>query len=306
MRKAVILEHGGGELANQLWNYASIYAFALERGITLRNPSFFEYHSCFTMLLRESMATQMRSLWFQTPRRRDHIINRMGRARYALTSKAVAYMKASCIVSSKNTENKVTYLPPSGELPLGLEACETLYFTGWLFRNPEGLKKYRKEIIEYFQPVPRIVDTVEAYMVEMRRKYEHVVGLHIRQGDYQIFKDGKYWVEQKRVREIADEYLRFSGKDPKAVCFAIASDGPVDISQFGGLNIVVSDMRAVEDLFMLSKTDIILGSDSSFGDFAAWYGNIPHVIFKNEPVDWEYYRDKKSFFENKYCALVQY
>ena len=41
MRKIIILKHGGGELANQLWNYLSVYAFGLERGISVLNPSFF-------------------------------------------------------------------------------------------------------------------------------------------------------------------------------------------------------------------------------------------------------------------------
>ena len=53
---------------------------------------------------------------------------------------------------------------------------------------------------------------------------------------------------------------------------------------------------SVTDLFLLSRTDAIVGSDSSFGAFAAWYGNISHIIAKSGPMDWSYYAGKKGFF----------
>ena len=64
MKKIVILKHGGGELANQLWNYLSIYAFGLEAKVLVKNPSFFEYHSFFKFLPNESLTTRLFSLFF--------------------------------------------------------------------------------------------------------------------------------------------------------------------------------------------------------------------------------------------------
>ena len=49
MKKIVIIRSAGNELANQLWNYASVYAYALERKVSLENPAFFEYGEYFAM-----------------------------------------------------------------------------------------------------------------------------------------------------------------------------------------------------------------------------------------------------------------
>ena len=73
-----------------------------------------------------------------------------------------------------------------------------------------------------------------------------------------------------------------------------------------GLNLSVSKKSAVYDLFLLSKTDIILGSNSTFSAFASYYGNIPLVVMQKEKMDWDYYADKKSYFENKYSTFVSY
>jgi hypothetical protein len=140
----------------------------------------------------------------------------------------------------------------------------------------------------------------------LRSQYSKVIGVHIRQSDYRDFKHGNFIISQARVRTIIDEYIREKSLDISKILFLITSDGLIDSTLFAGLNVYISKENSVTDLFLLSKTDTVLGSDSSFGGFASWYGNIPHIIFKNEPVDWTYYADKTAFFENKYTLLAQY
>ena len=207
------------------------------------------------------------------------------------------------VVSSINSNNTAYYLPPSTkDHPSNTK--DTLYFEGWLFRNPAGIKKYYKEILEYFKPTRLIEEKVEHFLDKNRNKY--LIGVHIRQGDYKTFKNGCFYIEQKRVREIMDEYLDFIKKIPSEIVFIITSDGPIDEKQFVGLQYDISHMGPVEDLFLLSKTKIILGSDSSFGNLASYFGDIPHIVFNKEKIDWDYYSDKKTYFENKYCTMVHY
>lgn len=308
MKKAVIIEHGGGELANQLWNYASIYAYTLETGLKLENPSFYEYGSMFC-IPRGFWADLLLYSPFRAYRgRRNKLLPKTWRKLYKLWAKSVYARHGSSVISSVNSNNQVYYLPPTKMPSEDLKRLEVegeMYFSGWLFRNPRGLEKYRSQVVEYFKPIEKIENEVAAFVTQARTK-PHLVGVHIRQGDYKEFKDGAYWIEQTRVREIMEEYLKFSGKTREEVSFVITSDGKVRNELFSGLNIIISPLSAIHDLFVLSKTDIILGSDSSFGDFAAYYGNIPHVVFKREPIDWNYYFGKNTFFENKYCTMVQY
>ncbi len=306
MKKIIILKHGGGELANQLWNYLSIYAYGLEIEAEVRNPSFFEYHSFFRFLPKENFITKIRAFFFRVPRRRSHFIVKSARFKYKISSKIITSLNSHCVFSSENNENKATYLPPTKSLPPEFENCNKTYFTGWLFRNPFGLEKFNAELHKVFTPTDKALAQVEKIVNPLRQKYQKIIGVHIRQADYKVFKDGKFLINQERIREIVGEYAKENIIDAGKTVLLVTSDGPIDENLYKNMNIYVSKENSVIDLFLLSKTDVILGSDSSFGAFAAWYGNIPHIIFKNEPIDWDYYSSKKTFFSNKYSTLTQY
>src|SRR3989344_2287792 len=48
-KRIIILDHNRGRLANQLWNFMSIYAYCLEKGYALENYSFFDEVDSFTI-----------------------------------------------------------------------------------------------------------------------------------------------------------------------------------------------------------------------------------------------------------------
>lgn len=311
MKKVIILEHGGGELANQLWNYISIFAYAKEMGYSIENPSFFEYGKSFNIQQNPLVNILLFRPFLHYRGRRTDLLPTIWRKIYKLVTLIISTLYRGSIIRSNDSDNDVYYIPPtiaSSQQLSNLEntGCKRIFFSGWLFRNPKGIVKFREEIIQYFRPVPSVENASKTFIDEIRSKYGYVVGVHIRQGDYRTFKDGKYWIEQGRVRDILNEFIKFKNLDLTQTCFAIASDGRIDQENFKGLNFKISTMGSIEDLFMLSKVDIIIGSDSSFGDFAAYYGNIPHIIFKKENMDWSYYEDKDKFFENKYCTMVHY
>jgi len=298
------MKHSGGELANQLWNYVSIHAYGFENNTPVKNPSFFEYHSFFRFLPTESGLTKMFSFFFRSLRRRSHIINRAGRLKYALISKIVSLLNSSCIFSSENTKNIITYLPPTSPLPEKFGGCNTLFFSGWLFRNPEGLKKFRERLITTFAPNEMVLTRVNALTKTLRKDGKKIIGVHVRQGDYKTFKNGAYWVPQTRFREVIYEYLIEKHLSPTDVVLFVASDGPIDEKLFMGFEKTISRENAVTDLFVLARTDVIIGSDSSFGAFASWYGDIAHIIATTTPIDWQYYRDKSRYFDNRYCTMI--
>jgi hypothetical protein len=304
MKRFVILKSSGGELANQLWNYVSIYAYGLETGARIQNPSFFEYHAFFNFLPNESLATKCLTLFFTKVRRRAHPINRFWRKGYALWSKTVVHFHPAIVVSSENTSNKVFYLPPTTEIVL--PHSPTLYFSGWLFRNPTGLEKYRDKLIAAFSPKAAVQQKVKDIISRLKQKKKVLIGVHIRQGDYKVFKDGRYLISAKRMREVLDEYIATQDLHPNDIALLITSDGAIDLSIFAGFETYHSQENAVTDLFLLSCTDTIIGSNSSFGNFAAWYGNVPHIVATKEQVDWEYYQGKSAYFPNKYATLMQW
>jgi Glycosyl transferase family 11 len=320
MKRIVILQHGPstgihGQLANQLWNFISVYAYAVERNVPLGNYSFFEYSRYFSLPVRNSFVDWVFFRPFNVCVKfiSEKTLIPFWRKLYKLYVLVSELLIGDRIVFSGNTgeTDAPYYLPPSEGVRAEFIKKEariagTLYLDGWFFRNPIGLQKHREAIREYFSPKKEILNYAQNFLTPLREKYAHIVGVHIRQGDYLTWKGGKYFVNQKRVREILDEYLAHTAVAKESTCFVIASDGPVELAHFGGLHTAVSRGAAVQDLFLLAQTDVVIGSDSSFGDFSAFYGNIPHIIFQNGPVDWNYYKGKKRYFENTYCTLVHY
>lgn len=310
MKKIIILRATGNELSNQLWNYASIYSYTLEKQLGLENPSFFEYGNYFTI----PAPNLFLKLFFFLPftnytKRKNSFMRRLWRKMYAFYAKITTTDYEGSILSSDNSENNPYYLPPThedAELSALEKSFDTIYFDGWLFRNPVGLQKYREEILNYFRPRQDIENGITAQIQKLRGEFKNIVGVHIRQGDYRTWRGGAYFIPQERVRGILDEYLKTTGNNASETCFAITSDGPIDTSLFEGLHTFVSMENAVHDLFLLSATDTIIGSNSTFGAFASYYGDIPHIIMTKEPIDWSYYADKKSYFENNYCTMVHY
>lgn len=309
-KKAIILRTSGNELANQLWNSISVYAYTLERKLSLENPAFFEYGNYFTI----PTPNLFLKLFFFLPftnytKRKQSFKRRLWRKLYKYYTKASIRIQGGAVLVSDNRENTPFYLPPTsedGKLSELEKLADTIFFDGWLFRNPVGIQKYRKEIRGYFKPRQDIENSVKVHIKKLRDKFSHVVGVHIRQGDYKQWRGGAYFVPQTRVREILDEYLTTTNRKSTETCFVITSDDPVDASLFNGLNISVSKENAVHDLFLLSSTDIIIGSNSTFGAFASYYGNIPSVVMQKERMNWDYYVDKKTYFENKYSTMVHY
>lgn len=206
------------------------------------------------------------------------------------------------------TNNQViSFLPPS----IGIDSvkfCDNhAYFYGWLFRNPEGMIKYQKEILEFFTPKEEIVEKVTYYLNDLRKSYSNIIGVHVRLGDVvnEYMNNDRIAYTEDEVFKILKEYLKFSNKDPRDTCFVICSDGEILESTFKGLHVMITHNNAIEDLWLLSKTDVIIGADSSFAITASFFGDIPFIVFKRG-IDWNYYVDKKRFFVNKYVERFIY
>ena len=131
-----------------------------------------------------------------------------------------------------------------------------------------------------FKPKKEIIQRVNRFINQLKKDH-FLVGVHIRQGEYKSkkFEGGRLYFNEKEVTAILRRYLRKENKNPEKVLFILCSDGSLDISHFAGLKIQIGIGRMIEDLITLSLCDTIIGSNSTFGSFAAYYGNIPFFIF---------------------------
>jgi hypothetical protein len=107
------------------------------------------------------------------------------------------------------------------------------------------------------------------------------LGVHIRRGDYAVWKDGIYCYDDTVY---ADFIEKFSALMPEKNIdvFLSTNDPQVSIGKFQellsntkGIRLHLLGGNAVEDLFMLSECDYIIGPPSTYSLVAAMYRDIP-------------------------------
>jgi hypothetical protein len=300
MKKIVIINHGG-QLCNQLWNYLSVATYALEKNYDCRCPAFFQYERFFPKAKTSFWAKYVLNPLFRFFPRRRNFINRLDNL-----SQKIIFGKKKLSQAVKSTDEKgqpkLFLLPPSEnkdqrqkEKLASVEQSEgDIIFSGYAFRNPIGAAKYHDQICNLLSPKPEVKAQVDAFIAELRKKYDLLVGVHIRQNDYKTCGERFYYPPEKAIVIINNFYT--SRPKTEKICFIVASDEKIDIKIFGSAPAVAAPGGLIEDLFTLASTDFIIGSNSSFGAFAAYYGDIPMAIFKPEPINWNFYLQQKKFF----------
>jgi len=288
MKKIIILENNGGQLANQLWQYANLYAYALEKNCPLENYAFFRYRPYFNF---PEVSQPLVKIIFNKLHLWHHNIKLSKLLYLGLTFGYRSFLKNKILSSQE-----VFYLEPSrNSVPAQQEvlkrisaADETYYFCGWNFRNPEGLIKYHSALVDYFQLREAYRRPVAEFIGSLRKKYRRLIGVHIRQGDYRTWRDGQYYFSPAAVRTILDGFLKKQAR-PKEIVFVLCSDEAIDDRVFQGLNYVKGLNKPILDLYTLAATDLIIGSTSTFGQWAAYYGGLEMINFSRDESFWEKY-----------------
>ncbi len=118
----------------------------------------------------------------------------------------------------------------------------------------------------------------------LRQKFDVIVAVHIRRGDYKTFLDGKYYFED-------DVYLQKMEKinlllSPAKVVFAIFSNEKIDINNFTTVNASFNNNNTpIGDMWGISLCDFIIGPLSTFSMWASFWKKVPlHFIQKNTEI----------------------
>jgi len=297
-KEAVILNHNGGRLANQLWNFISIYAYCLEHNYDCKNYCFFEYSHYFknNKILVPTSGSRLLNFIYIAVRRllSEKIARRMVRAIYRPYELAVIALRAKRIIrltSTENARNEFYHLPPTSPSKKALKKLEDsrykrIYFQGWRFRNKLGIEKFHQEISQII--VPKNKQEIDSFINGALGNDQILVGVHVRHGDYASWKNGEHYFSFDQVKKILENYLEYAGQiDGNKIKFLICSDDKIDAGALAGLNYVPGPGSEISDLYALSKTNLIIGSLSTYGALAAYLGNIPFFYFRREGMRWD-------------------
>ncbi|MBL0869395.1 MAG: hypothetical protein IBJ18_02330 [Phycisphaerales bacterium] len=304
-RRVIILD-SGGRLGNKLLNFAAVYAWCLERGHVLENPSFYAYCGDFPRAEAFARAgltglSGMAAAWLAKAgsggegwlaRTADGLGQRLIKRRLRALRARVQDGGALALVKGDTIERLVELPPtvdaePSGLIGGGTGASDVLVM-GWYVRNPAGLTKYRGEILRVLQPRAGVRERARAFAAScgVDQAGVVVIAAHIRRTDYAGHLGGAWHHEVsayvQRMVSVRDAVVRASstngggaGDDTRTnVRFVVFSDESLAAAEFerAGLDVVFSRASALDDLYRMAELPGIIGPPSTFSMWASYVG----------------------------------
>jgi Glycosyl transferase family 11 len=297
--KTIIFTHGGGRFGNQIFSYAHLLAFAFEyEKFDLVNISFWEYADLLAISEEDYLCTKsLNSNKYKFLRllfilckvlyiKNDSIAKRIiiyllyfyGGNSFSkhYHTQSITTVATDALVAQKKQRFNLTEIE-SFDL---LNNADMTFLSGWDISSWQLVEKYQDKIREFLRIHQKYVSISNTYILEQRQKYDFIIGVMIRQGDYQLWENGQYYFTTQQYDiwlETLSEVFEHKGK----IGFVIASDTPQNPQDFSHNNVHFTTGIAggnghyLESLVELSLCDLILSTPSTFSMWAAFVGNVP-------------------------------
>jgi len=268
----VIAKNNGGQLANQLWQFAVVAAFCKERGYQLYNPAFFHYAKYFERFHDDLLISPTSPLKTFLPQ-----IQEIQRCTHRTLLKLL------------ETQFPHHRHAPTAEAPLLLSSMcldkGNHFLFDWYFENRSGIEKHRDYLLPLLKPKKTYEKKIEKFWKQIDGS-RLVVGVHVRHKDFRTWNAGRYFFSVEEIKQhMKKVQSRYCNLNP---LFIIYSDEKRSCDEFPEFNTRVSEGNLVEDLYSMARCHLIMGTGiSTFNGWAAWYGNIPRYKFEETP-DWNF------------------
>jgi hypothetical protein len=269
-----------GRLGNRIVLFANLIAYAAEHGYRLINVTFHSYATFFETTRRDIFCrypiapTQS---WLDVVPgaagliRKTRIFYHVIRGVSVFNDKLPLFGKR--VVTLREGGGRLIILLETPEVEAEIADAKVVFVYGWIFRAPAAMQRHAEEVRAYFRPVEAYEQASAQAVAPLRQDAEVVIGVHIRQGDYRQWRKGRYFFTMSQyagwMHEVADQ---FPGK---RVSFLVCSDEPRHRDEFPGLSVGFGPGSPAGDMYALAKCDYILGSVSSYSQWASFYGNKP-------------------------------
>jgi len=291
MPKFLVFTHGGGRFANQMTNMAHLMAFALENKdeIGLVNPAFTSYSQYCNGFIDKGLATFPQQLVFpkgvtRFPKQATGWLNRL-KIRYLHKQYASKNDWQSILLPNavKNTFGNTyqNFDPQDSQFSKIITQKNTL-LAGWGFRCWNFVEKHIDIIKQNLQLRDDISKTAKNNLNYRSNHAEVKIGIFIRQDDYRLWDNGKYFFETSQYVSWMEQLSGFYGD--KKISFLIASAEKQPTSLFSKYNYQLASatenpkLSYIQDFAELSHCDIILTPPSTFSWWAGFLGDVPLLL----------------------------
>ncbi|MBA2613906.1 MAG: hypothetical protein H0U95_18230 [Bacteroidetes bacterium] len=255
----IIISNKPGQLGNLLFIYANFLAYSLETSVLLANPAFYPYRSYF-----KSTA--------------GFFINKITYTFCYVIARVLFKLKIKTKLISAITLDWGETVELENAPLLKSKLC---FAQGWLFRSDTLMKKHKQKIVDFFEPNELFKAKINSFFKNNKIENDLIIGIHIRQGDYKTFENGKYYYSTEQYLEIIKKLASlFETKQPH---FLICSNETVNINEesIKGLKITFAPGHELMDMYCLAKCNYIAGPPSTYSMWASFYGNVPLYMIED-------------------------
>ena len=141
----------------------------------------------------------------------------------------------------------------------------------WHYRDNAALYRHEDKVREFF--APRDIATAKKTIDGLRHEGSLLIGVHIRRSDYKSFVEGRYYFDDSVYRREVQRVMGF-WQDHGSKLFLVFSDENVNEANFAGLPCRFMHGSAVEDQWMMSQCDYLMGPPSTFSAWASFMGKV--------------------------------
>ena len=292
--RTILVARRCGRLANRLVLAANIMAYAQDRQWHAYDPTLYTYAEYFEQLKNNVFyrfpAPEVPQRWARLahPLMRTKCGYHVVRHTSHLVERVPGLSSLACTISEP-ADGTVLDLDSPGFA----EACgraSLIFLRGWLIRASQSVARHGDDVRRYFRPAGAYRTQAENRVDALRQHNDVVVGVHIRQGDYRTWLNGKYYFPTacylRWMRSLAATF------ENQRVGFLICGDEPHHEREFDGLSVCCHGGHFIEDLYALSCCDFLLGAQSTYSQWASFYGKVPmlHVRRADDPVELSRFR----------------
>lgn len=284
----VIYTHGGGRLGNQVVRFLHWMAWtrAHPGRVEVLNHAFWPYADYFSRWrehpgclfpVRPGRADRLARRWSALPRR----LHTFGEARHRLARVVHAtgrWRPGWQALALDVPQGEKFDLEDPGFLALVARRTVTTC-SGWNIAGWRLVAEQQAELREYFRPAPEFAYRAAEFMAELRRGHDVVIGLFIRQSDYKVWHDGRFYFPTGQYAAWIRQLLDLHGG--RRVAIVVASEERQDPAHFAGLPVFFATGTPnaggvwFESWAELALCDFVVSPPSTFAATAAFLGGVP-------------------------------
>jgi len=280
----IVVFYNEGQLGNRLFYFSHFIRLSLETNQGLSFLCFDEYYSHFEGT-QKNRTSIFNFLFFKTKllfvkRVYQFILYKMYLfcKKHQISNRFVSIYKPN----HKGDMDTIDYSIKTIINDKNFKKSWIIFYEGsYTWYDNTDLNKERNKIIPFFKPIKSINENVQNFIKKNRGNSEVLVGIHIRRGDYADFANGIFYYNDETYINFMNQIQALLNKKVK---FVISSNEKITNDIFSSFSFVFSLGHMVEDMYILSQCDYIIGAPSSFSAWSSFYGQKPLYQIYNKDV----------------------